>query len=333
MHQGRKGFLFLVSAFLVLLFLGLGFTDDQPVRTITLKIAADEEFRAQNTWSMQVRRIVKDVSGRFERKYGLRFEIKKQEFWISHNHTDSMYDLLNDLRKKVYPGDCDIVVGITGQPIHRTDFSGLATYLRSYILLRRMGSDLAMKVTLAHEFCHLFGAVDMNEEGSIMDTKKLGDVFDPFTSEIIRINKFRNFIPHIFPLAKDNWDAAVSAYQKRKSLGKNETDLNIALATLFLEKENYDAVIAECLEVLQIKSDLPEVYNLLGIAYRRKGEVDKALEQYRTFLRMQPNLPEIHYNMGIALSKKGQIPESIKEYKRAIELNPYYAKAYANLAY
>jgi len=63
------------------------------------------------------------------------------------------------------------------------------------VLLRKMKSDSLMIKMLTHELSHLFGAIDLDEKGSIMDKEKHGQKFDSFTTQIILLNKYRNFNP------------------------------------------------------------------------------------------------------------------------------------------
>lgn len=182
-----------------------------------------------------------------------------------------------------------------------------------------------MIYTLQHELSHLFGAVDIVQKGSVMGTDHTCNEFDKFTSQIIFYNKYRTFNPYIFPLPEDKLDEALSIYDQRKKLNRREVNINIILASIFLEKEDYDSVIEECREVIEINPDLPEIYNFLGIAYRRKGEIGRAIKEYKKVILLWPQFPEIHYNLGIALMKKGMIDEAVKEYQKDIEINPNYA--------
>ena len=225
-----------------------------------------------------------------------------------------MFDLMSDLRKKVPLDGHDVVLGFTSQYPLKHDFVGTASYFDGYILVRMLESESQMRSTLQHELSHLFGAVDIVEKSSVMGTDYSCNKFDEFTSQIIFYNKYRSFNPYVFPLPEDKLDEAVSIYNQRKRLTRREVNINIMLASIFLEKEDYDSVIEECCEAVKINPDLPEIYNFLGIAYRRKGEIDQAIKEYEKVILLWPQFPEIHYNLGIALMKKGMIDEAVKEY-------------------
>jgi len=313
--------------------LGIGSSQNQPLRTVNLKIAVDEEFRSKDIWRLEIKRLIMNSSQDFEMKFGIRFRIKSFVFWFSDDSRSSLLGLLNDLRRKVPPKESDVVLGFTAQPHLDYDLSGAAAYLNGYIVIKELRTELAMKRILMHEFCHLFGAIDIREKGSVMESVNPGSEFDDFTRRIIFLNKFRNFNPCLFPLPEDKWEEAISLYSQREKLKRKEVENHILLALIHLERREYDVVIKECKQAIEIEPDLPEVYNILGIAYRRKGQVDRAIKEYQKVLRFQPGLSEVHYNLGIAYTKKGKIDEAIKEYQKSIELNPYYAKAYSNLGY
>ncbi|MEE8377443.1 MAG: M12 family metallo-peptidase, partial [Candidatus Aminicenantaceae bacterium] len=82
----------------------------QPVRTVTLKVVVDEEYRKKDDWSMEVSRIVAGASKVFEKNFGIRFEIKNMGFWNSRNSQTSMMVLLNDLQGSVPHMERDVVL-------------------------------------------------------------------------------------------------------------------------------------------------------------------------------------------------------------------------------
>jgi len=327
----RSALLKIIFASFLLPVLFSSLSAQTPSRTINIKVAFDEEFYLNSKWKLTLRRVISASSRKFEKHFGIKLKVIDYENWKSDDSLTRVYDLINDLRKKVLLKDCDIVVGFSGQWTRRDDISGAAIYLRNYAVVKGMSSEQVMSLVLIHELCHLFGAIDLNEKGSIMDMKNVGRDFDAFTTRIVLLNRNRNFIPHIFPLKRDKWDKVITLYKERKRLERKEVDLNVMLATFHIEKKEYDSAIAECLEFLESFPNSAEIHNFLGIAFRWKGELERALEEYKMVLSLQSGIPEIHFNMGIVLTKLGRLEEAIIEYKRAIDLKPDYSKAYSNL--
>lgn len=326
-----------ISAFFLIFFFCLlgsfGNSQSLPVRTLRLKVVIDEECQQ----SYQIDSIIKQQIGiaaqRFEKRFGIRFETEKISHWKSDDSRDSMFALLDDLRSKIPEDNFEVVLGITAQNLTDTDYVGAAAYLNSYILMQSPVRDSMWSSILEHEFAHLFGAVDLNEPGSIMDKQEIGVEYNDFLDRIIRLNHDRSFNPYVFPLPENKWDSAIKIYTRRKRLNLDEEDLNILLALIHLQKEDYPAMEIECYEILEKNPDFPEAHNLLGIALRRQGHIDKAISEYKKALDIQPYKPEIFYNMGIAYMKKYQYKEAIRNYEEAIRLHPRFARAYGNLGF
>jgi tetratricopeptide (TPR) repeat protein len=331
----KRKFCFRVLFFFVFLFLNflISFSQDRQIRVVNLKVVADEEFSKDENWRLEIKRHVANASRVFEQNFGIGFEIGTIESWSSDNSENSIIDLLNNLRKRIALDEYDAVLGFTDQFRMEYGLGGVASYLKGYVLVRRMKSPVIMDRMIMHELGHLFGAIDLDQSGSIMSRRNQGPVFDAFSREIIRLNKNRNFNIYQFPLSDEKLDEAISLYNSRKEQNRGEVEIRILLASIYLEKKDYDAMMEECLQALKINPNLPDAYHHLGIAYRRKGQLDKAIVQYKKMLQIQPNLPEVHYNLGIAYMKKEEYGEAIREYDIAIELYPFYAKAYLNLGY
>lgn len=302
------------------------------IQVINLKVAADEEFRETLNWQLVIKKQIAFASNKFEKKFGIQFKMKKIVYWNSDNSLHSMLGLLNDLRKKISKGDYDIVLGFSGQPHLEYKQKGIASYPKCYAFVRKTSPSLSRRIIL-HELCHLFGAIDLDEKGSIMDKTDLGEELDSFTTQIIRLNKNRLFDTYHFPLNKELRSKAIILYNQRKRLNKMETGIHIHLSSIYLENKDYDSMIRECQEALSRDPELYNVHHLLGIAYKKKGMIDQAITQSKKTLQFHPSLPEAYYNLGIAYMKKELFTKAIKMYRKAIELNPFYAKAYLNLGY
>ena len=255
------------------------FSQNRSVRIVRLKVVADEEFRKNGDWRFEIKRHVANASRVFEDEFGIGFEIRTIDSWNSDNLQNTIVDLLNDLRKKVSLDEHDAVLGFTDQPRDGSGLGGVASYLKGYVLLRRMKSSAFMDRMIVHELGHLFGAIDLNQPDSVMSRQNPGPQFDEFSKRIIRLNKDRNFNIYRFPLSADKLDEAVEIYEARKAQNRGEVEISILLASIYLEKKDYDAMMAECLRSLEINPNLPDAYHHLGIAYRRKGQLDEAIEQ------------------------------------------------------
>ena len=181
----------IIFACLFSLIFRTGYPQDLSLRAVSLKVAVDEEFRRKKTWRIDVKGLVADASRIYEEKFGIKLDVHSIQPWYSNDSQYSMHTLLKDLRQKVSHNGCDIVVGLTAQYNLKNDLLGVASYLNSCVLLRKVNSSLTMRGMLLHELSHLFGAIDLNENGSIMGNGTLVEEFDEFSSRVIFLNKHR----------------------------------------------------------------------------------------------------------------------------------------------
>jgi hypothetical protein len=240
-------------------------------RSVRLKVVADEEFRKKTSWILDVRRWLDSASRFFGKNFGLELKVEDIEPWFSNNTKGSIYELMADLIKKKDRFGYDVVLGFTAQPFLGPESSGIASYLNGYVLVQKLRDDSLNKLTVIHELCHLFGAIDLAEDYSIMARSNPQPRCDEFTGQIVRINKDRSFERGVFPLASDGIKAAISLYKQRKSLNRQEVGINVFLALFYVQTKDYDQAIRECLEANKIDSGLPAVRSLLRAARERKG--------------------------------------------------------------
>jgi len=134
---------------------------------------------------------------------------------------------------------------------------------------------------------------------------------------------------------KGDVKSAVSYYQTSISLNPNKNWTSIIAQTLgyiFHEsKENFDAAISAYQSASLLNPTDVDIYISLGSAFYDKGDYANALATYRMALEVDPNNARIHCNLGFLLWGKGMIEEAVKEYEKSIKLDPNYDIAYNNL--
>jgi hypothetical protein len=170
------------------IFLGAAITQEQAIRTVTLKIAIDQNFSSTKMWRSKAESMIERTSKIYEKRFGIKLEIKEVETWAPDTSIQSLNDSLNDLRSKVPKGDCDIVAGFISRYKWRSIRFGVASYLTGYMIARDMRPSSLTRVAVLHELCHLFGGVDINEPGSYMSMRLAGPKFDKFTTQVPKAN-------------------------------------------------------------------------------------------------------------------------------------------------
>lgn len=243
-------------------------------RSIRLKIAIDEEFRRLPAHTLlEVKKTVASSSRFFKKHFGIPLEIHEIVRWRSDNTKWTLEELFDDLYGAVGRGECDVVVGFSGQIRSESRAFGVASYDQGYILVKRSLNSYISKTVLTHELCHVFGAVDLEMEKSIMNENQPEFECDDFSRQVVGLHRNRRFGPGIFPLSPDDQVLAISLYERRKTLRRREAGLSLRLAAIYLEMRNSEKAIRECLEAEKLAPEDPAIRILLEIAYRQKAEI------------------------------------------------------------
>jgi tetratricopeptide (TPR) repeat protein len=301
-------------------------------RVITVKIAAEEVLGIRPAWKKDIKKLISISSETFKDKFGIEFRIIAWESWTPGKNLYSLQSVLEDLKRKVSPGEADIVVGVVAPSYENDPPAGFADYFHGSVLLKLVNPwDLAPIVL--HELGHIFGAVDLDESGSVMNPHNPGLEFDRFSARIITLNRDRSFHASTFPFPRSLTNEVVAAFKARATLRLCEPELHLFLAYLYIESGDYASASAECLEILKFSPDSADVHVLLGNLKLAQGNVDEAIAEYRNILARQANLPTVHFNLGVAWSKRGNPEEAASSFMEAVRLRPDYAEAHANLAH
>ncbi len=224
---------------------GPGFSED--VRIVKIKIAAAVEFKMSRMWWLQMHKMIRDVGRGFKGRFGIGFKVKEIEFWRPESGSRSLPELLNDLIEKVPRGECHLVIGIVPSWLSPGPPYGAADYIRACVLMKDHPSKSGLRNVLEHELCHIFGAIDVDEEGSIMSFDGRGGRYDDFTMRVMTLNRNRSFSEGEFRLAPEVMDEVTALYQKRldqQEAGRSpwsaeERELQIVLSHLYQEKSRH----------------------------------------------------------------------------------------------
>jgi tetratricopeptide (TPR) repeat protein len=283
-------------------------------------------------WRYQANRFLDTALRVFQTRFGISLVIGDAVRWQPENDNISITDALVDLRRKVQPGDFHIVLGVIDPGRIKSPSLGIASYPHGYILLCNVNSLEAMRYAFLHELCHIFGAIDLNEKGSVMSMVSPGLAIDEFTARVVLLHRSRSFDRRSFPLDKDKLDEAISLYRQRADRGLGEHQTLLFLTLLYLEKNDIELAAQVCSEVAAAVPGLIGLHILLGNIFLNKGQTEQAVAEYRTALQRQPKEPGIHFNLGLAYIQEHQLKEAAAEFRAAIDLNPDYVRARVTLA-
>ena len=125
-----------------------------------------------------------------------------------------------------------ILVGLVPEGPDGPLCPGLADYPNGIIVLKYLEAKGGMPFVLLHELCHLFGAIDLEEPGSVMSFEGAAFRIDRFTREIMDVNRDRSFRRGTCPLTLDRAAEALALYGGREALHPGEPELKVCLDEL-----------------------------------------------------------------------------------------------------
>jgi tetratricopeptide (TPR) repeat protein len=305
---------------------------EAPPRTVLIKMVVDQAIPDPLGWRYQANRFLDATFRTFQKQFGIRLAIGDTVSWKPENEKKSMADTLVELRTKVQPGDSNIVLGIIDPGRIKSPSLGIASYPHGFILLCCVNSLEAMRYSFLHELCHIFGAIDLKEKGSVMGVFEPGLAVDEFTARTVLLHRGRSFDRTSFPLAKDRLADAVSLYKQRANLGLGEPQLQLYLTLLYIEMNDIESAARACGEAAAADPGLTGLHVLLGNVCLNRGQTKQAIAEYATALRFQPEEPGIHFNLALAHIQEHNFNAAASECRAAIALNPDYVQARATLA-
>lgn len=203
-----------------------------PVRTVAVKAVADSRLRVNEIWKVDISCHLREVNRHLRGDIGVIFRITSFEYWDADPRGGSPLSLLPGLRARVSGparGDAEIVIGVVPEGPEGPVDPGISDYLNGIVIVKYLKKKGGICYVLLHELCHLFGAVDLRESGSVMSLERPAFRIDGFTRAIMRANRERCFLPEKLPLSLDRLDEAISLYSERQTLGLGEAELGICL--------------------------------------------------------------------------------------------------------
>lgn len=298
-------------------------------RTVTVKLVADEEFRAADSawpgeWTHHVRRLVSSVSKEFEERFGIRFEIASVGVWMSLDGRRSVEALLGDLYPDAVKDRADLLIGFTAQGTISDRFAGGTSFDHRVVLVRRTWPESAMRNILKHELCHMFGAIDIQEPGSIMgivDSVR-GDGFDPFTETMVILHKGREFRLGGGLRPGPEMNAALALCLERHEARSAEIPVLSRIAHYYNAQKDYVSLKRVAEEILSRDPELAEVRNFLGIACLSSGDDARATREFEEAVRLRPAFAEAYLNLAFCRLRAGDESRAEDCYRQILKVQP-----------
>ena len=283
-------------------------------------------------WRFQANSFLEGAVRTFHSRYDIKLAFKGPVRWQPAVGAKSLQDELRDLSIKVEPDGCDIVLGIVDLDRVSTSSLGIASYVNSRIVIGNVGDPGVMRYAVLHELCHVFGAIDLGEKGSLMSVRggRLG--FDKFTDDAVLLHRDRTFSRGSFPLPQDALDAAIRLYEERAERRLGEPETNMFLTLFYLEKNDLESASRAGEEAARQDPNMMGLEVLLGNIRLGRGEPERALGHYERAMERQAADPGLHQNLALAYASLGRFPEAAGEYREALRIDPGLVRARLGLA-
>lgn len=135
----------------------------------------------------------------------------------------------------------------------------------------------------------------------------------------------------LFFLLTNQYDFAMSFYQKSISLNPSFPNVYTNLGNMFISAGKYQEAMAYFQKAIALKPNCDFAYTNMGICYSSLGEYDKAIMHYEKALELNKNSYDNYYNLGNVFFQRKEYPQAISNYLKTIELQPNHVQACYNL--
>ncbi|MBD3176565.1 MAG: tetratricopeptide repeat protein [Armatimonadia bacterium] len=202
-------------------------------RVLSVRIAADEEFRWDPRWRQVIRALLADIEPVFAAA-GIDLQISRAVEWDSRDRAWTLNELHSELRREIRRDRDDLVLGFTAQTYGGGEVTGSdvamgeAALLQDYAIIRfdRLGdvSPAMRRLQVAHELAHIFGAHHVETDATLMRSRMSGRpvlALDPANVRILRLTRECDFDAGVASLSEEA-RAALLAHRWAEAEGSSD---------------------------------------------------------------------------------------------------------------
>lgn len=109
------------------------------------------------------------------------------------------------------------------------------------------------------------------------------------------------------------WDDAARAFNAALKIRRDDVQVQVALAKVYLQSNRPDDAIRQLLSATRLAPDQAEIYALLGVAYGRNRQTVQQVEAETKAASLNPTDKTAHYSLAQSLMKLGQKEQGLQE--------------------
>ncbi|MGH7303078.1 MAG: tetratricopeptide repeat protein [Candidatus Rokuibacteriota bacterium] len=309
------------------------------VRTITMRIAADETYRTRPDWEATLRRAVQVVSDIYEPRFQIRFAVL-DVVPVTAGPPGSL-SRLDEMAAAVQLGEAELLIGFSGGPCLKAGgwavpFDRVAVIMATCAEIASGKSD-ALERVLSHELAHLFGAFHPAiSVDSVMRARGGGppDQFDDQNARVMRLMRSYDFRRGVLALDEATRRAWRVIYAEGHQRLDEVNPLASALVNAALRlARSGKTVEAEAALHEAIRTDqlLAPPHATLGALYAERGRFEEAARELRMAKNLDFNLVEARTDLGFVLLRLGNDQEALSEFETVLRINPKMVRARVGL--
>jgi len=311
----------------------------EELRTVTLRVAADETYRARGDWEATIRSAIDTISEIYAKRFNIRFVIREILPWTL-GEAGSVREIVKRLQAEVPGGDdVDVVVAFTRGRCGPLEYGAALPFDRFAVILTACPGTNApgpvpTEIILSHEMAHLFGAFHVLTGAPTVMRGGPADRFDDQTSRVIHLMRGFDFRQGVLGLDEHTRRAWSAIYAEgHEPGGPNPLAAKIAIAGMEAFRAGRAADAEAALRVAMDLAPADAVVRAnLGFLYSARGQLEEAVRELAEARALNPGLMDARTELGFALYGLHRDTEAFSEFRAVVTQDPRYARARVGLA-